>query len=248
MVEEEHEGEGEVRMDPFKRTAMIVGVLFIIGTVAYSFSVGFFAPILEEEDYLVEGSENENMVIAGTLFLLISGAAIALIPVMMYPIFKKRDEALALGYVVLRVLEAGCYIVMAIAVLFLLSVSQDYVEAGAPEDSELQTLGALLLDAYQWIDIIIIFFFTLGALIFYYLLYMTKIVPEWLSVWGLVGATLWLATGVAGLFGSIAVGSTLWMLMALPIAANEMVLAVLIIFKGFNVTAIDPEPVKTDSN
>ena len=57
LAEEEHGGArgGKERMDPLRRTAIFVGVLFIIGTVAYSFSVGFFNPILEDEDYLSPG-------------------------------------------------------------------------------------------------------------------------------------------------------------------------------------------------
>lgn len=236
MAEEEQGEAGGERegMDPLRRAAIFVGVLFIIGTVAYSFSVGLFFPILEDEDYLVEGSENESMVVAGAVALLISGAAIALIPVVMYPILRKHNRTLALGYVVFRALEAGAYIVMAIIVLMLLSVSQDYVDAGAPADSEHETLGALLQDGYEWTDKVIIVVFTLGALMFYYLLYATRLVPAWLSLWGLVGAMLWLATGVAGMFGAVTPGSTLWMLMALPIAANEMVLAAWLIVKGFS--------------
>jgi hypothetical protein len=222
------------KMDPFRRAAVFVGVLFIIGTVAYSFSVGFFTPLLENEDYLVEGSENGSMVVAGAVALLISGVAIALIPVVMFPIFRKHDETLALGYVVFRALEACAYIVMAIIVLSLLSVSDDYIDAGEPEDSDHETFGTLLQDAYEWTDMVIIMIFTLGALIFYYLLYVTKLVPIWLSIWGLVGALLWLSTGLSGMFGAITPGDTLWLLMALPIAANEMVLAVYLIIKGFS--------------
>ena len=233
------EGHGEAgkekeMMDPLRKAAIFVGVLFIIGTVAYSFSVGFFDPILENEDYLVEGSENESKVVAGTIALLISGAAIALIPVVMYPILRRHNGTLALGYVVFRVLEAGTYVIMAIIVLMLLSVSQDYVDAGAPADSDHETLGALLQDGYEWTDMVIIIIFTLGALIFYYMLYVTRLVPEWLSLWGLVGAALWLFTGMAGMFGAVSPGDTMGMLMALPIAANEMVLAAWLIIKGFN--------------
>lgn len=241
MVEDEGEAKAEKEgKDPWRRAAIYVGVLFIIGTVAYSFSVGFFTPLLDNEDYLVEGSENESMVVAGTLALLISGAAIALIPVVMFPILRRHDMTLALGYVVFRVLEAGAYVVMAILVLLLLSVSQDYVDEGAPEDSDHETLGALLQDGYEWTDMVIILLFTLGALVFYYLLYATRLVPVWLSLWGLVGAALWLATGIAGMFGAIAPGDTAWMLMALPIAANEMVLAAWLIIKGFSRQEVGP--------
>ncbi len=80
--------------------------------------------------------------------MLISGFALAMVPVMMFPIFKKYNEALALGSVVFRgALEAVIYIAVAISWLLLLTVSQEYVKAGVPDASHFQTLGTLLLKA-----------------------------------------------------------------------------------------------------
>ena len=76
-------------------------------------------------------SANEIQIIAGALFVLIMGFALAMVPVMMFPILKKYNEALALGYVVFRgALETVMYIVLAISWLFLIPVSQEYVKAG----------------------------------------------------------------------------------------------------------------------
>ncbi len=234
--EEEEEGEG---MDPYRRTAIIVAVLFIIGTVAYSVSVAVFMPILDDPDYLVEVSENDSMVGLGALFVLISGAAVVSIPFMMFPLFKRRNEELALGYVVFRVLEVACYIAMVIAVLMLISLSHDFVDAGAPDDPSYQSSGAVLLGAYDWTTLVIAVVFSLGALIFYYLLYMTKLVPGWLSLWGLIGAILHLAGGALGILGSLTEEDMPYMLMALPIGVNEMVLAIWLIVKGFNPQEIE---------
>ncbi|GAJ16344.1 unnamed protein product, partial [marine sediment metagenome] len=89
---------------------------------------------------------NENKIIIGALFVLVMGFALAMVPVMMFPIFKKHNEALALGYVVFRgALETVTYIASVICWLFLLILSQEYVKAGAPDASHFQTLGALLL-------------------------------------------------------------------------------------------------------
>ncbi len=88
-------------MDSYRKTAIIVGVLFIIGTVAGVLSV-LTRPFLDDTDYLIKVSENENQMIIGTLLVLIMGIALAMVPVFMFPIFKKHNEALALGYVVFR--------------------------------------------------------------------------------------------------------------------------------------------------
>ena len=83
--------------------------------------------------------------------------------------------------------------------------------------------------------------FNLGALMFYYLLYQSKLVPRFLSVWGLVGVTLSLAAGLLAMFGLVILLSTISILLVLPIALNEIVLAVWLIVKGFNSSAIASE-------
>src|SRR5574341_1556222 len=98
-------------MNTNRKTATIVGVLYIIGTVAGILSVVFTGPILNDPDYLIKVSANENQILIGALFVLTMGFALALVPVMLFPIFKKYNEALALGYVVFRgALETVTYI------------------------------------------------------------------------------------------------------------------------------------------
>src|SRR5512137_1937807 len=128
--------------DSYKKTAIIVGVLYIIGTVAGMLSYVLTGPILGDPDYLVKVSENEIQIIAGALCVLIMGFALAMVPVMMFPILKKYNEALALGYVVFRgALETAIYIISAITLLFLVPLSQEYMKAGTPDASYFQTLG-----------------------------------------------------------------------------------------------------------
>src|SRR5674476_1659359 len=99
----------------------------------------------------------------------------------------RYNEALALGYVVFRgALETVMYIVLAIIWLFLIPVSQEYVKAGTPDASYFQTLGAVLLKGHDLIAPVQTIVFCLGALIFYYLLYQTNLIPRWLSGWGLI--------------------------------------------------------------
>ena len=80
--------------------------------------------------------------------------------------------------------------------------------------------------------------FILGALMFYFLLYRSKLVPRWISVWGLVAAIPYAAAGVFGIFGTIDSTSTVGSVLQLPLAVQEMVLAVWLIVKGFNPQAI----------
>ena len=230
-------------MNTHKMTARIVGVLFIIGTVAGVLSVIVAGSMLDDPDYLVEIPANENQFIVGALLVLIMGLALAMVPVVIFPIFKKYNEALALGYVVFRgALETVTYFASVISWLLILTLGQEYVKAGAPDDSHFQTLGALLLEVGGWSDHISAIAFSLGALMFYYLFYQSKLIPRWLSGWGLFGATLVVAVGLLGMFGLDL--QILWA----PLAVNEMVLAVWLIVKGFNPAAVASGSSKADAN
>jgi hypothetical protein len=220
---------GGFRMISSRKTAIIVGVLFIIGTIAGVLSVLFTGPILDDPDYLTKVASNQNQIIMGVLLVLIMGFALAMVPVMMFPIFRKYNEALALGSIVFRgVLEAVTYIAIVITWLLLLTLSQEYMKAGAPDASYFQTLGTLLLIADDWIAQILAIVFSLGALAIYYLFYQSKLIPRWLSIWGLIGAILYLAAPLLAMFGFV-----LEILMA-PLALQEMVLAIWLIAKGLN--------------
>jgi hypothetical protein len=219
-----------------------VGVLFIIGTVAGVLTLPF-AGSLDDPDYLINVSANETQAIIGALLALSMGCLV-MVPVMMFPIFKKHNEALALGYVVLRVLEVVTYIVVVISWLLILTLSQEYVKAAPPDTSYFQTFGTLLRAAGDWNDFVMTIVFCIGALMFYSLLYQSKLIPRFISVWGLIGAILHLVEGLLGMFGLISRFSTISIFLFLPIAVNEMFLAVWLIVKGFNPSAIASESAK----
>jgi hypothetical protein len=177
-------------------------------------------------------------VIIGVLFYLIDCAAVVAIPIMLFPIFKKHNEAFALGYVGSRIIESVTLIVGHISLLSLLTLSQEYMQAAAPDASQFQAIGALLPAVIDWTHLLgVEIVFSLTALILNYILYKSKLVPRFISVWGLIGAILLLASGLSGMFGLRPTPPISWFF-TLPIAINEMVLAVWLIVKGFNSSAI----------
>ena len=223
-------------MNSNKKTARIVGALFITATVTAILSY-VSGGILDAPDYLIYASANENIMLVGVLLELICAGACVGIAVMLFPILKKHNEGLALGYVGARIFEGGLFFVSSLSYLVLLTLSQEYV-AGAPDASHFQALGTLLIAVHDrafWLGGGMIAF-TLGALILNYMLYQSKLVPRFLPVWGLIGATLMLARGLLEIFGFI--GPNLRDVTALPIGLNEMVLAGWLIVKGFNSSAI----------
>ncbi|MBE0517979.1 MAG: DUF4386 domain-containing protein [Thermoplasmata archaeon] len=225
-------------MDSHRKTAMIVGVLFLVATIAGLIGAIFIGPITDDPDYLVNTSAHETEVALGALFTLIMGAAIVGIAVMIFPILKSVNEGLALAYVGFRTLECVILIVVTMSFLSLLTLSQEYVGAEALDATSFETQGAILLAQQEWSNVPADIVFGLGCLMVYYLLYQSKLVPRPLSAWGFIGGTLMLVTAVLGAFGVISFLDTPSILLNLPIAVLEMVLAVWLIVKGFNPSAI----------
>ena len=218
-----------------RKTAITVGVLYIIGTVAGILSLVFTGPILESPDYLLQVSMNPNQIVIGALFVLTMGLALAMVPVMMFPILKNYNRTLAVGYVVFRgALEAVTYLIFVIGWMALPLISQEFIQASTAEASFFQSLGDLILKAHDQIGYVLSIVFILGALMFYYVLYQSKLVPRWLAGWGLLAAIPYFVYGVLSLFTLPNSAETLPAILVLPMAVQEMVLAVWLIAKGFN--------------
>jgi hypothetical protein len=220
-------------MDSNRKTAVIVGILFIIGTVSGILSVVFTGSILNAPDLLQKVSNNEQNVVIGALFLLVMCFSLAMIPVLMYPIAKKQNELLAIGYVVFRgALETMTGILIVMSWLLLLPLSREFVLAKSTETPNMIVLGKML-QSFGNLPILVIVF-SLGALMFYYLLFESKLIPRWLSIWGIIAIILHLISGLLILFGMQSGFSVSNMIMNFPIFLQEMVMAVWFIVKGFN--------------
>lgn len=221
-----------------RRTAVIVGILYIIGTVAGVLSVVFTGPIRDAQDYVMALPAHQNQVIFGALLVLTMGLALALVPVVAFRILKEHDRTLALGYVVFRgALETVTYMVSTVTWLLLLTLSKAYGQPGAPDASGFRALAPLVLEG-EAIATLTTFVFIAGALMFYAVLYRARLVPRWLSGWGLIATLPYLVAGFLVAFGLTGHMSTLDALLRIPLGLQEMVLAVWLIVKGFRPTAI----------
>jgi hypothetical protein len=224
-------------MNPHRKTAIVVGVLYIAATVAGILSV-VFGPNLGASDYLTKLSANEAQGIVGGLFEFAMAVLIAGIAIWLYPVLRKHSEALALGYVVARTIEVVIFTVAVINLFTLVTLSREFVVAGSPDASYFQTLGTLLLAVREWGGgVCSTIVFSLSALMLNYVLFRSKLVPRWVSGWGLIGAALYLSSGFLPLFG-YGSRSTIFTLLNVPLGLQEMVLAVWLIVKGFDSTAI----------
>jgi hypothetical protein len=232
--------KGGSKMNTYRKTAIMVGVFYIVATVVGLIGLGvFMEPILNAPDYLVRVSANESQVTIAALLELAMAVAVAGIGIAVYPVLRKHNESMAIGYLGARLLEPVIYIVNVISLLTLLTLSQEFVKAGAPEVSHFQTLGALLQAVPDWgghvvLDVAV---FPLGAMLFNYLLYRSKLIPRWLSSWGLIGAILYWAAGLLVMFALITPLSTSHIVLQAPLGLQELVFALWLIVKGFNSSA-----------
>lgn len=228
-------------MSDMKKTARIVGALFLLSNATFLIgSTVFLEANLSGGDYLSQISANNAQVILGSLLELINGVAYLGIAVLMYPILRQRFESLALGYVALRIIEFVTQIAASIVPLLLVTLSEQSVRATGPVS---QAIGELLLSARYWSYEMLYLVFCLSALVFYYMLYQTRLVPRFISVWGLLGATLVLANTVAEIFG-LDMGLAVAMVTGLPMLLNELFLGGWLIVKGFSHEAVLLAPVE----
>jgi hypothetical protein len=224
-------------MNYYRKIAISAGVLFIIATGADLLSIPFLGP-MTATNYLVSVSANGGLVATGALLLFIGGAAATGIAISLYPVLRKYNRGLALGAVGFRTFEGVLRFVAVCGLLLLITLSQQFVKAGAPDSSYFQTLGVLLVAGYRWVaNVGSLLAFSIGCLLYYIIFYRTKLVPRWLSGWGLVAGILAMSSCVLAMVGITPFGTELDVL-AVPMLPQEMVLAVWLIVKGFNPSVI----------
>ncbi len=233
-----------------RNTAIVVGILYLLGTVLGVFSVLVTQSILNVPDYLVQIAKNENRMVVGALFVLAMGLSLALVPILLYPILRKHNEVLALGYLVFRgALETVTDLALVICWLFLILIGREYTAASGATASTLSSLGNVFLKGNDSISNIMVIIFSMDAFMLYYMLYRSKLVPRWISISGIIAILMHFSTAFLGLFGTIDNNfSSLQTLINLPILVQEMVMAVWLIIKGFNQVNTISMPAKAELN
>jgi len=226
-------------MNSIRKTAIVLGVIYILALSAAMLRSVLLDSILDAPGYLVNLSTNEGDVLLGVILLFIMGVAIPSIGIVFYPILSKQNKTLALGYVVAGIIECVFFLITLIAVLTLLTLSKNYVNAGVPDNSYFQSSGILLIAVRDWaFNILWPISIGLATLILYYLLYQSELIPRWFSIWGLLGGVAASAGGLLSFFSLIGTLSIFYNLLLLQIAIQELVMAVWLIAKGFNPSAI----------
>ena len=219
-------------MDTIRKRGVLTGILFLTAMVSSLAGGGLIESVLSRTDYLNNIASNTALIHSGIILELINAAAVIGIAVTVFPVIKRYGESLSLGYVGFRMIESILCILSAFIPLLLLSLSS---AAGSLTGNDFyRDFGNILLSVRLYLaEIFIPVFFSLGAFLFYYSLFILKFIPRYISVWGFIGAVLILAK----IF--IDSGIVLTMILVLPIITNEIFLGIWLIVKGFNIASSD---------
>jgi len=216
----------------YRTTATLVGVLYIIGTAAGILSVvptGGNGPA--GPNYVADAAAKGNGLAGGALLILVMGLALALIPVVTYPVLTSVSPRLAAGYLVFRgAVETTTYMILVVSWLSLAELGREYASQGADADGLAAAGSAIARVGEITFSSVTPVVFLAGAAIFYSALWRARLVPRWLSGWGLVAILPYLAQAMLTFFGK---GQSTEAMLVAPLALQEMVLAVWLLVRGF---------------
>nr|WP_205169895.1 DUF4386 domain-containing protein [Bacillus pakistanensis] len=207
-------------------------MLLLAGIVAGIFSV---VPVVDGEDYIAKAFTYKNQVLIGSFFQLLMVVAYVGVPIMIYPILSQHNKIFALGSVAFGIISGVFIIIGVIILLLLLTLSQEFVKVGNLDVSYFRTIGGLLQAGRDLVNhMATTLTFVLAMLLLNFAFYQSKLIPSWLSVWGVLGSTLSIMASLLFMVRFIGLDS-IYMMLNIPIAFQQFVLAIWFIV-GFNPT------------
>jgi uncharacterized protein DUF4386 len=215
-----------------RRTTQLVGALFIVATVASIAGSLVLGSVLDGDAYLLSLDAYAGQVTLAVALFLVAAISAFATAFLLYPILRRHAEGLAAGYIGLRAFENVFYVAGTMGLLVMLTISQGEA-IGSAGAIDVAVLGAALAAVHSWAVLLgTLIFAGLGSVVLNTILFQSRLVPRWLSVWGLLGAAGVFTYGITGLLGySTGLGSPL-MLLAMPLAFQEMVFAAWLLAKG----------------
>lgn len=214
-----------------RRISVATGTLFILGTVS-ALTAAALVPALTGSDYLTGVASHPGRMATAALVYLLAAGISAGIAIALYPVLKKAGTALALGSVVFRTIEAVMYTTALVSLLSVLTLGQRLATAPAADRAPIQVMADSFLAVRDHSNLAAVVAYGTGALMYYALFYRSRLVPRWLSVWGIASVVLILTACVLALFRNDPV--TGYTLLILPIALQEMALALWLLVRGFS--------------
>jgi hypothetical protein len=223
-----------VKVDSMRKNALVTGIMFIVATVAGALSLVVLGSVMDGPDFVSMVAAHQSEVATAAVLEAVMGTACAGIAIALYPVLRQRSPGLAIGAVGFRVAEGTIFMVAAAAMLALVTLSRDAAAAGTIASAATGS-SAGLLRAFSDQAAVATLPFCVGALLYYYAFWQTRILPRWLSGWGLAAIVVYLAVGMGSMLSRTNLND--YALLLMPLAVQEMVLAVWLIARGFSMPA-----------
>ena len=234
-----------VPMDSTRKIALITGVLFIVTYItSIPAQLLLYHPLLTDPAKYMAGSGGDAAVSLGALLEVILVVANVGTAVVLYPILKRQNHIIALGYVTSRVIESAAIMVGIFSVLAVVTLRQNVAGTAGVDTSALVIAGKSLVAAHDWTFLLGPSLVGVGGtgVLLGYLMYRSGLVPRRMTLLGLVGGPLLIAATVCVLFGVFKVGSGWQVLATIPEFFWELSLGIYLIVKGFkpsSITSVD---------
>ena len=219
-------------MENIKRKIRFVGVLIIISMIAGIFSV---APAIDSSEYLIEAASNSFQVTIGAIFQLIMSFAYLGIGILLYPIVKRFNENLANGFLSFRIIAVTLVIMGTILLLSILTLSQEFANNSHQNIAFFEVMGNVLKITRDYINhVFMILVLCIGNILLYMIFIQSKLIPRWISICGIIGSFLSVVASVLVLFQVVDIITTQYIILNVPTAIIEFILAIWLIVKGFD--------------
>lgn len=227
-------------LETYRTTARVVGALFITATAAGLLAVAVAPPGGDADGGLVAIAGKADSAATAALLELVMGMAIAAIAIVAYPVLRLASGRAAIGYVASRTAEGVLSVLSAVAGLTLLSIGRELVAAGG-SDGSLQALGVAVQAARDWVNLALLpVVFAVSALLFNGALYGARLVPRWLSGWGLLAVIPYVAWGLLALYSQEELA-----VLAAPLGLQEIALALWLMVRGFHIAGLEGDRVSS---
>ncbi len=229
-----------IPMSSTRKTALVAGIFYLITFISIP-TLALYGPVKNHRDWILSSGTSTGVLVGGLLEVIMALAGIGT-AVTLYPVLKRQNEGVALGFAAARVLEAGLIFTGVISLLSLVTLRQDLGGAAGANAAALVTAGASHVAVYNWTFLLSQSLMPgINALLLGSLLYRSRLVPRIIPVLGLIGAPILITAVIATLFRGTGQAPSWAALAAFPVAAWELSLGVWLVVKGFK-----PSPITAD--
>jgi hypothetical protein len=233
-------------MTSLRKTALVAGIFYLITFISIP-TLALYGPVKNHRDWILSSGTHTGVLVGAFLEVIVALAGIGT-AVTLYPVVKRQNEGVALGFVAARVLEAAMIFTGVLSLLSLVTLRHDLGGAAGANAAALVTTGASHVAVYNWTMLLgQTLMPCVNALLLGSLMYRSRLVPRIIPIVGLIGAPLLLTAVIATLFGGVGHVSAFQGIATIPVALWEFSLGVWLVVKGFRPSPITAEMTAADT-